>query len=216
MSRTYGQFCSIARALDRLGNRWTLLLIRELLVGPKRFRDLEAGLPGIGANLLSARLKTLESEGIIQRVVLPPPAGVPAYELAEMGQELEPVLLALARWGQRYIDTGYDGDYVRGEWAVVALKASFRSEAALGLQAVYELRMGEESIHLDIDNGRLTAGLGPALKPDVLLTGDLNAFVATWAGDLDLLEAIADGRISIRGDSELLVRFGDLFPSRQG
>jgi DNA-binding HxlR family transcriptional regulator len=212
--RTYGQHCAIARALDRIGDRWTLLLVRELLIGPKRFKDLEAALPGIGANLLSARLKELKSTGIVRRIVLPPPASVPAYALTSVGLELEPVLLALVRWGERFLEAGSADDYVRAEWAVLVLRGIFRPEAAKGLSAVYEFRMGEEVVHVEIDDGQLSTGLGPARHPDVVLTGDLEHFLASAAGTLDMAQALADGKVTLEGDPALLQHLGDVFPPR--
>ena len=96
--RSYGQFCGVAHALDLVGERWALLVVRELVLGPKRFTDLAAGLPGIGTNILTARLRELEQTGVVERRVLPPPAGSTVYELTPYGRELEPVLLALGRW----------------------------------------------------------------------------------------------------------------------
>src|SRR3954451_13767324 len=125
--RSYNQYCAMARALDALGERWTLLVIRELLSGPKRFKDLLEGLPGIGTNLLAARLKNLESEGLLCRVTLPPPAGSTVYELTERGREIEPVLIGLARWGLGLLGAPRPSDVFRPVWAVQAMKATFRS-----------------------------------------------------------------------------------------
>src|SRR2546427_12402137 len=99
--RSYDQWCAVARSLDVVGERWTLLIVRDLLVGPKRYKDLLIGLPGIGTNLLADRLRELEGAGILRRTVLPPPAGSTVYELTSSGQALEPVILALGRWGAR-------------------------------------------------------------------------------------------------------------------
>ena len=108
--RSYGQHCTVARALDAVGERWTLLLVRELSTGPKRFKDLLGGLPGIGTNLLAGRLKALEGEGIVRRATLPPPAGSNVYELTELGRGLEPVVVALSRWGARLLDAPREDD----------------------------------------------------------------------------------------------------------
>src|ERR671933_1792279 len=122
-ARSYEQFCGIARALD-------LLVVRDLLLGPKRFTDLRHGLPGIGSNVLAARLKELERAGVVQRRTLPPPAASTVYELTEYGRELEEPLLALGRWGARSLGRRQPGDALRAEWLAVALKAFFRPEAA--------------------------------------------------------------------------------------
>src|SRR5438105_13791967 len=101
--RSYDQYCAVARGLDVIGDRWTLLLVRDLLLGPKRYKDLLSGLPGIGTNLLAARLKELEAAGLIERTGLPPPAGSAVYQLTETGQASETVMTALARWGARFL-----------------------------------------------------------------------------------------------------------------
>lgn len=108
--RSYRQYCGIARALDVVGERWTLLVIRELMTGPKRFKDLLDGLPGIGTNLLTARLKQLEEDGLLRRTILPPPAKVPAYELTPLGQRLEPVLSTPGDWGQELLGPPCEGN----------------------------------------------------------------------------------------------------------
>src|SRR5215207_10476070 len=118
--RSYNQYCTVARALDIVGERWTLLMVRELLTGPKRLKDLLEGLPGIGTNLLANRRKTLEGEGIVRRATLPPPAGSNVYELTELGGSLEPVIMALSRWGARLLDAPREVDEMMSGWAAVA------------------------------------------------------------------------------------------------
>src|SRR5919197_3943412 len=142
-SRTYEQFCGVARALDLVGERWALLLVRDLLLGPKRFTDLRNGLPRIGTNVLAARLQELERAGVVQRRVLPPPAASTVYELTDYGRTLEGPLLALGRWGAMSIGQRQDGQSLRSEWLAVALKAFFRPEAASDLSVTVELRFGD-------------------------------------------------------------------------
>jgi DNA-binding HxlR family transcriptional regulator len=120
--RTYDQYCAVARALDVVGERWTLLLVRELLTGPKRFKDLLDGLSGIGTTLLTARLKDLEGKGILRRTTLPPPAGSKVYELTDLGRSLEPVVIALSRWGLKLLDAPRPEEETRPAWAMVALQ----------------------------------------------------------------------------------------------
>ena len=116
--RRYNQYCAVARALDIVGERWTLLIVRELLSGPKRFKDLLVGLPGIGTNLLTARLKDLEGYGVVRRTILPPPAGSKVYELTELGRSLEPVIAALGQWGLEFLDNPPNQeDDLRPAWA---------------------------------------------------------------------------------------------------
>src|SRR3990172_1406948 len=121
--RAYDQFCALAVALDHIGERWTLLVIRELLLGPKRYTDLRQGLPGIAANLLARRLRTLEEDGLVRRRRLPPPAASTIYELTDRGRELEPALLILMRWGSHWMTRPAEGSVLRASWFALALKS---------------------------------------------------------------------------------------------
>ena len=125
--RSYNQYCALAKALDRVGNRWTLLIIRELLVGPKRYSDLRAGLPGIASNLLSERLRELQSEGIVRRRELPPPAASVVYELTDLGARLESAVVELVRWGAHWMTERREGEVFRPDLLVVALGALGRT-----------------------------------------------------------------------------------------
>src|ERR671937_1536103 len=139
-SRTYDQFCGVARALDLVGERWALLIVRDLLLGPKRFTDLRNGLPRIGTNVLAARLQELERAGVVERRGLPPPAASTVYELTDYGRTLEGPLLSLGRWGATSMGQRQDGQSLRSEWLAVALKAFFRPEAAAVFRAAVGLR----------------------------------------------------------------------------
>src|SRR5688572_22779601 len=123
--RTYRQYCGVASALDVVGERWTLLVVRELLLGPRRYTDLARGLPGIGEGLLAARLRDLEARGLVGRRKLFPPASSVVYELTEAGRELEPILDGLARWGARWLGTPTDADAIRPRWVMLAMKTRF-------------------------------------------------------------------------------------------
>src|ERR687884_2186422 len=129
-ARSYRQFCGIARALDLVGERWALLVVRELVLGPKRFSDLREGLPGIATNVLTQRLQQLRRDGVVARRRLPPPAASSVYELTEYGQELVPIMLALGRWGARTMGARSPEQTLRAEWLAVALKAFYQPEAA--------------------------------------------------------------------------------------
>ena len=133
VKRGYNQFCAAARALDLLGERWTLLLIRDLLTGPKRYTDLLNGLPGIGTNLLAGRLKELESVGVVERNELPPPAASTVYELTERGRELQDVIGPLARWGLPLLERRGREQAWQPEWSILAMQATFRPERAAGV-----------------------------------------------------------------------------------
>ncbi|POM25579.1 putative HTH-type transcriptional regulator YybR [Actinomadura rubteroloni] len=208
--RSYGQYCPTARALDLVGERWTLLLVRELLTGPKRFGDLQGALRGLGTGLLSARLKHLGRAGIVERTVLP--QRVPAYALTGSGRELEPVVLALARWGLRWARDGRRADEtVRAAWAALALRACLDPDAAAGVRAVYEIRTGEEVVHARVHAGAVTVADGPAQYPDVTLTTSAGVLADLAAGALTLRRALGTGRVTASGDDSALEVLPRLF-----
>jgi DNA-binding HxlR family transcriptional regulator len=208
--REYGQFCGLARALEIVGERWALLIVRDLLVSPKRFTDLRRGLPRIPTNILSTRLKELEQAGVVHRRVLPRPDGSIVYELTEYGGQLEDIVLPLGRWGaQRLGEPGPD-DIVTVDSMIMAMRSTFHPEAARDLDASYELRMGEVIIHIRIDNGSL--GVAPGALPDadlVIETGP--AIKALMAAELTPADAIANGSVRLTGDPDLLARFVEVF-----
>jgi len=204
--RSYNQFCAVARTLDHVGERWTLLLIRELLTGPKRFKDLLVGLRGMGTNLLSTRLKQLEEDGIVQRIILSPPAKVPAYELTERGWDLEPVLLELLRWGLPLLAKGKMGDYSRPIWDAIGMKVIFNPEAAKGVRETYEFRIDDDVFHANVRDETVIISQGHAETPDLIITTDSKIFSALARRNLDLDEAIRDGILITHGDKEVLLR----------
>ena len=204
VQRSYRQFCGIARALDLVGERWALLVIRELVLGPKRFTDLRDGLPGIATNVLSHRLRQLERDGVLARRRLPPPAGSTVYELTEYGQELVPIMLALGRWGARTMGERTAEQALRAEWLAVALKAFFDPHAAKGLRATVGLDLGEAEFTLTFDRGRLDIASGPDGRPDLRIAADPERLVAFLAG--------APVPVDAEGDRELLERLRGIFP----
>jgi DNA-binding HxlR family transcriptional regulator len=210
--RTYNQYCATARTLDLIGERWTLLLIRELLTGPRRFGDLQASLRGLGTGLLAARLKHLEHEGLARRVTLPPPARTPAYALTEAGEELGPAVLSLARWGLKWaMGERRETETFHPGWAVLGLHACFDAEAAAGLRAVYEFRVDDEPFHARVGDGTIETWHGPAQHPDATITISKDAFLRITGHELTLTHAIEDGAASATGDSEALRRLSTLF-----
>lgn len=210
--RTYNQYCATARTLDLVGERWTLLLIRELLTGPKRFGDLQKSLRGMGTGLLAARMKHLEREGLAHKVTLPPPARTPAYALTEAGEELGPAVLALARWGTKWaMGERRENETFHPGWAVLAMEAYFDAEAADGLRAVYEFRVGDEVFHVRVDNSTIEALHGPAQHPDAVVEADDEAFTELAGGRLRLADAIKNGTVSVSGDQQALKRLRHLF-----
>src|SRR5579864_2004086 len=168
--RTYGDSCGIARALDLVGERWALLIVRELLLGPKRFTDLRAGLPGASPNVLSQRLRELERAGIARRRKLGPPAGIWVYVLTDWGLELEPVILALGRWGSR--SPAAPAGELSPDALILALKTMFDPRVADGLRARYELWLGEDRFHAEIASGRIELARGGADQPDAVIETD--------------------------------------------
>ncbi|MFQ6330015.1 winged helix-turn-helix transcriptional regulator [Nocardia sp. CWNU-33] len=210
--RTYNQYCATARTLDLVGERWTLLLLRELLTGPKRFGDLQTGLRGLGTGLLAARLKHLEREGLAHKITLPPPARTPAYALTEAGEELGPAILALARWGLKWtMGEPQPTETFHPGWAVLGLQACFNPQAAAGLRAVYEFRIDGEVFHARIDDETIETLHGPAQHPDAIITISESAFLRLTSQTLTLAEAIKTGAASVSGDEEALRRIKGLF-----
>jgi DNA-binding HxlR family transcriptional regulator/putative sterol carrier protein len=208
--RSYGQFCGVAHAVDLVGERWTLLIVRDLLVSPKRFTDLKVGLPRIPTNVLSARLKELEGAGVVHRRVLPRPDGSVVYELTEYGQELEDIVLALGRWGARTLGEPEPHDVVTADSMIMAMRSTFRKQAAHGPAVGYELHVGEIVIHTRIDNGQLEVAEGPLPKADLVIeTGP--AIKSLITGEISPADAIADGTVRITGRPRLLTRFVELF-----
>ncbi|MDA0563160.1 winged helix-turn-helix transcriptional regulator [Streptomonospora sp. S1-112] len=210
-AREYGQFCGLARALETVGERWTLLIVRNLLSGPQRYTDLRTGLPAIPTNILSARLKTLEDTGLVVRRALPRPERAVVYELTEHGRDLEPTLIALGRWGARTMGEPRPGEVVTPESVAMAFRTSFRPEAARGFTAGYEVRMGF-TLRVQVSEGALTVGTGPHPAPDLVVerrAEDALRRLLTGATTPD--QALAEGGVRVTGDPALLHRFVELF-----
>jgi DNA-binding HxlR family transcriptional regulator len=203
VKRSYGQYCAVARALDLIGERWTLLLVRELLLGPRRYTDLLRGLPGIGTNLLADRLRELEAAGLVARRTLPPPASSSVYELTQLGEGLRATVLELGRWGGRLL--GEPAGEMRPGWYVVSMTATFRPDAAAGLDETYELRVDDDAFALHVHDG--TVDIVPPVRADLVLTTDLEGFVGLLAGHV----APDDPRIAIEGEPEQLDRLLEIF-----
>lgn len=198
--RSYGQTCGIARALDLLGERWTLLIIRDLLVGPCRYSDLLEGLPGIGTNLLADRLRVLEAEGLIHRRTLAPPAeSVTVYDMTPAGRELESVLHELVRWSWRHLGRPAKGQRSDPRWTALALRAAFAPEAADGVDASYELQISGQTVWARVRDGTICTGVGSAEDPDVVLRSDDRTLAGIRAGELTFEEAVRRGRLRAEG-----------------
>jgi DNA-binding HxlR family transcriptional regulator len=197
-SRTHRDGCGIAHAADLLSERWALVVIRELLLGPKRFTDLRTGIPDISPNVLGQRLRELEESGIVRRRKLPPPAAARVYELTDWGQELEPAVLALGRWAT-HSDSFLRDAEIGSDSIVLAIKAAFDEEAAAGLNATYGLEFGEEAFRIEVADGELTASRGEAEDPDALVHTDPDTMAALVFRGKGLGKAVEDGAVRIDG-----------------
>lgn len=211
MARRFDQYCPIANALSLIGERWALLVVRELLRGPRRYTDLAEGLPGIGSKVLSTRLRELEEAGVVQRRKLPPPAASTVYELTEYGQGLEEVLHAIARWGARTLGLPKREDDLDHEWGLNAFPALFYPEHARGLTETTVVRVDDDVFTVRLADGRLGVEIGATGEPDLEVTTDMATFFALASGDLPPREALADGRVRIDGDDDALDRFFRVF-----
>lgn len=209
-TRTYGDACGIPRALDRVGERWGLMIVRELLLGPKRFTDLKTGLPHASPNVLSERLRELEQTGVVHRRTLPPPAAARVYELTEWGHELEPVLDALGRWGARAplappeIGMSFDAH-------ILSLRTLFDPALAAGLRATLGLRLGEERFRVEVADGRLEIARGEPSAPEAVVETDAATLLALSHRRRELDDAVRAGDVAIEGDARVVQRFVGLF-----
>ncbi|WP_062437291.1 winged helix-turn-helix transcriptional regulator [Herbidospora daliensis] len=169
--RDYGQYCGLARALEIVGERWALLIVRDLLVRPLRYTDLVESLPGIPTNVLATRLKELEQAGIVERRLAPAPKRGVLYALTAAGIELQPALLALGRWGASQMGDPEPGEIIRPELMTISFRAAFDARAARGVHAVWEVHVHDVVLHLVVDDGELVSGVGPAPRePDLVIT----------------------------------------------
>jgi DNA-binding HxlR family transcriptional regulator len=205
-TRTYGDGCSSAHALDLVGERWALLIVRDLLFGPKRFSDLTAGLPHGSPNVLTQRLRELEVAGVVRRRRLPPPASAMVYELTDWGAELEPILLGLQRWGAASPTFPHDIP-VGCDAAMLALKNTFDAAAAGDLDAVVEVRFGTGTFVVSVADGTIDIRRGGADHPGIVVATEPATLEEVVFGMRSLDEAEASGALTITGDPSLLARF---------
>lgn len=209
--RSYQQNCALALALDRVGERWTLLLLRELLTGPKRFKELLKNLPGIGTNLLATRLKELERAGLLLRRTLPPPAGSSVYDLTNAGRSLEPALLALARWGAQFAGWPRKGYAYRANWVAVGLMYRFRPEAAEGVRETYQYEIDGEVFHACIGDGNCEVHQGPGQSPAFRLVTNTGTLMRLATGEFVLEQAVKSRRLRLEGSRKAFARSLEIF-----
>ena len=202
--RSYKQHCALAHALDVVGERWTLLVIRELLTGPKRFTDLQHNLPGIGTNLLAVRLRELEEADLLRRDTLPPPAASAVYELTSNGRRLENVIVELVGWGLRSIDVPTHSDHRRSPWSLLALRALTFEMAPADLTAEIEFHVGGEVFHGRICDATLSVEQGASWQePDLVMTADSDILLSIVVGRLNVTDAISSGTFQVEGEGTL-------------
>lgn len=215
MTRTYGQLCPLARALDHVGDRWTLLIVRDLAGGPRRYSDLLTGLAGIGTTLLADRLRRLEEDGLLEKRELPPPAASTVYDLTPSGRELVHALVPLASWGLRFLGEIRE-DEVRPEWVLMFMEHNFDAEAARGVHDVYEFHVGEVQFHVVVTDGVLRPAMGPSHRPaDVVIRASWKAFVDLGLGRAEPEALSMSGDATFEGDPAALVRCYELLVSDQ-
>jgi DNA-binding HxlR family transcriptional regulator len=199
VSRSYGDQCGVARSLDVVGERWALLIVRELLLGPKRFNDLLAGLAGASPNVISQRLRELTGAGVIRQRDLGPPARVRVYELTDWGRELEPVVLHLGQWGTRApLPEG-------AQWGLDSLLLALQATADPAVvNGRYELRVGADVFTVDGASGSVRMRRGTADRPDAALTTDADTLHAVTLGKRSIAETVESGDLRLDGDPQAI------------
>lgn len=215
-NRSYEQYCPVAKALDIVGDRWSMLILRELALGAKRFTDISQRLDGIAPNLLTRRLRQLEENGIVKRSFLPPPAASQVYELTEDGHAIEPALLELGRWGTRFLGPLQEGEAFFIDWFIPILEEFVDHEAARGVNETYEFRIEGSVFHVVVDDGEVTISMGPAPSPtDLMIECDFATFAAVGFGALTPDQAVEQGRGRMEGNRAALERSIDILaPAR--
>jgi DNA-binding HxlR family transcriptional regulator len=210
--RSYGQYCAVAKALDTIGDRWTLLLIRELLLqGGCRYTDLLNGLPGISTNLLADRLKQLENHGLVRAEAAPAPIATTLYHLTDAGREVEPVIRALVRFGARYMADPADGEEFRSHWLAFPVAELLEDSGAAGPPALVEIRTDDRPVFIELADGQVRTSLTAPGNPDLVLTGNGQLVLGVLTGQLKLSEARQLG-LQTQGPTALLKRLRYLGP----
>jgi DNA-binding HxlR family transcriptional regulator len=211
MSRSYGQFCGLAAALDLLGERWTLLLVREVLTGPKRFNELLNALDGIGPNLLAKRLHRLTEEGLLVHEPLADHDRGGRYRLSPEGQALRPAVLSLASWGLRNMAAHVKEGRVNPHWGMLAVEAMAADHAGLArVSETYQFQIDDVSFVVEVKPGAVRVCEGTAQEPSLTVSADADTFVRIGARVLSPFAAVAQGRITVDGDPQALDRCAEL------
>jgi DNA-binding HxlR family transcriptional regulator len=210
-ARSYAQLCGIATALDLIGDRWTPLVVRDLLLGPLRFGDLAEGLPGIGTNTLAARLKHLEAAGVVHRRLLPLPERGTAYELTAYGRELEPILLALGRWGTKSMGRLPADVASRSRWLVAAMLAFRDERQQVARPTTWELRLNDGAYTVRAEGTSLAVAAGAPDRADLVITTGDDTLHHLLIRRLSPAEALATGVVELEGDPSAFPRLVGLF-----
>ena len=207
----YQQYCALARALDLVGDRWTLLIVRELAPGPRRFTDLVDGLAGVSRKLLTERLRALERDGIVTRRDLPPPAARQVYELSDDGHDLAVAIAPLIGWGARRLGDREAGELFRARWPAVAMAGLADREAAKGVSEIYQYVVGDSAFYFEVNDGSIEVHDGHAEDPAVTWTTDEDTWADIAAGKVKASSAAAAGTLEIAGDTQAKKRLRQIF-----
>lgn len=209
--RSYDEYCGLAVALDLLGERWTMLIVRELLMGPKRFTDLLGGLPGIGTGLLTQRLRELEEAEVIERAVLPPPAASTVYQLTADGEMLRPTLLGLTRWGLRRLGTPTESQTASVNSLAFAMAARFNPDSSPAADGEYELRVEGSTFQIIIEDRAIQIHPENAKRAQATITTDMATLIAINNGSTTLAEAVSTQALVVDGDAEVITALAGAF-----
>ena len=210
--RKYDDGCAVAHALDLVGERWALLVVRELLLGPKRFTDLLVGVRGASPDVLTQRLRELTEAGVVRRRRLGPPTAAWVYELTTWGADLGPIVTGLARWASHSPGMRYDAP-LGTDSAVLSLEALFDPSAAAGVDATIALHLGDERFRLRIANSQLAVTRAETERPNATIDTDTNTLLSLLRTNRSLDDALADGELRLAGNRRLVEKFRRLFPT---
>ncbi|MEJ7876968.1 MAG: winged helix-turn-helix transcriptional regulator [Solirubrobacterales bacterium] len=208
--RTYNDVCGLAHAMELVGERWALLVLRELAFGPKRFTDIRTGLPSASPNVLSQRLRELEAVGVLRRRKLAPPAGSWVYELTDWGQELGPTLRAFGRWAARS-PVFPDHGHFSSDAMAMSMETMFDPQAAKGVTGLIEVAFGEDRFHVEVADGQISVGRAGAHEPSAVIETTPEAWVGVIYADREVADAEAAGELRITGDRAQAVALTGFF-----
>ena len=204
--RSYNEYCAIAQALDVVGERWSLLIVRELLIqGPSRYTDLRHGLPGIATNLLADRLRELEEAGVVEREEAPPPVATTLFKLTERGRALDPVLKELGRWGGPMVRRPIGDNEFRSHWLAVPLGNHLQDRNPKAPAQTIEVRTADQPVLVEVGGGKIKVRPGKTEHPDLVLTGTASQVLGLLLNQLEFKEARSRG-LKVEGDVEVLKR----------